>query len=73
MFSRPRTPSDHRNCWLCSNTFYVHGVDNITLVDRKARQFGWRYLEWRGRMICPECIDFRRRNPNPLSDEIQPF
>ena len=68
-----RKPSDTRRCWDCEATVTLPGVDNMAKVDRVARRLGWKYLEWRGRMLCPDCWPKRKAAGYALDFEDLPF
>jgi len=68
-----RKPSDTRTCWDCSSSVTLPGVDDINKVEREARRRGWKWLEYRGRMLCPDCAKTRRGLGYVIELEDLPF
>jgi hypothetical protein len=51
---------DRRVCWDCNGVGIVGGAVSLRIVERALILIGWRFLEHRGRMVCPQCAAKRR-------------
>jgi len=68
-----RTPSDRRTCWDCTFTLVLPDTDDINKVDRHVLRLGWKYLQYRGTMVCPDCWRKRKADISVHELEDLPF